>query len=327
MTKLGLGTIGTSMITEQFIEAAQESGAYSYQGVYSRHMEKAKEFKDRYHAEAAYDDFETFLNDDKIDVIYVASPNSLHFSQAKAAILHNKHAIVEKPMVTSLDQWTELTELAKDKGVVVVEAARHMFEPNFVKLTQMIKDFKGIYGATLTYAKYSSRFDNVLAGEEPPIFSPKFAGGAVNDLGIYTVYAALRWFGKPESVHAFSQKICTGVDGKGTAILRYADFDVTLHYGKIVTATVPSEVYSLDQTLVLDAITGVENAELVDAKTRERQAIALDKSADNPLIWEAKAFANVMQEPFKAENKKAIDEWLTLSYNVHDVLDKIREQS
>ncbi|SFC12496.1 Predicted dehydrogenase [Alkalibacterium subtropicum] len=327
MTKLRLGTIGTSMITEQFIEAAQKSGAYAYQGVYSRHMEKAEAFQERYQAEAAYDDFEAFLSDDNIDVIYVASPNSLHFSQAKAVIEHGKHAIVEKPMVTSLDQWTELTELAKEKGVVVVEAARHIFEPNFEKLTQLIKDFKGIYGATLTYAKYSSRYDNVLAGEEPPIFSPKFDGGAVNDLGIYTVYAALRWFGRPESVHAFSQKVRTGVDGKGTAVLRYADFDVTLHYGKIMTATVPSEVYSLDQTLVLDAITGVEQAELVDAKTRESQTVELDKSADNPLIWEAQAFADVMQDPETSGNKEALDEWLTLSYNVHEVLDQIRQQS
>ncbi|MER2063716.1 MAG: Gfo/Idh/MocA family oxidoreductase [Alkalibacterium sp.] len=327
MTKLGLGTIGTSIITEQFIEAAQASGDYSYQAVYSRHMDKAEAFKERYGAVKAYDDFAAFLNDESIAVIYVASPNSLHFTQAKAAIENGKHAIVEKPMVTSLDQWTELVDLAKEKGVVVVEAARHIFEPNFLKLTEMIKGFKGVYGATLTYAKYSSRYDNVLAGEEPPIFSPKFGGGAANDLGIYTVYAALRWFGKPKSVHAFSQKVRTGVDGNGTAILRYPDFDVTLHYGKNITATVPSEIYSLDQTLVLNAITGVEKAELIDAKTRESRSVDLDKSADNPLIWEAKAFAAVMSEPDKAENQDVLEEWLTLSYAVHEVLDQIRQQS
>lgn len=327
MEKLGLGTIGTSMITEQFIEAAQLSGDYAYQGVYSRHIDKANDFKDTYKAAVAYDDFEAFLSDPDIAVVYVASPNSLHFSQAKQVIEHGKHAIVEKPMVTSLNEWTELTDLAKAHGVVVVEAARHIFEPNFVKITDMIRGFDSIYGATLSYSKYSSRYDNVLAGEVPPIFSPDFAGGAVNDLGIYTVYAALSWFGKPDSVHAFSQTIRTGVDGKGTAILRYPTFDVILHYGKIMTATVPSEVYSSDQTLVLDAITGLEQAELVDAKTRESQTVDLDKSADNPLIWEAKAFAKVMKEPASAENKAALNEWLTLSYNVHDVLDQIRSQA
>ncbi|MDZ7835106.1 MAG: hypothetical protein U5K84_06925 [Alkalibacterium sp.] len=141
------------------------------------------------------------------------------------------------------------------------------------------------------------------------------------------MYAALSWFGKPESVHAFSQKIRTGVDGKGTAILRYNGFDVTLQYGKIVTSTVPSEVYSLDQTLVLDAITGVEHAELVDAKTRERQPVDLEKSADNPLVWEAGAFAAVMKEPESAENTQALKDWHALSYDVHDVLDQIRKQA
>ncbi|MDZ7835107.1 MAG: Gfo/Idh/MocA family oxidoreductase [Alkalibacterium sp.] len=186
MTKLRLGTIGTSGITEQFIEAAKQSGEYTYQGVYSRHMSKADDFKNRFGAEETYDDFDAFLNAEAIDVVYVASPNSLHFSQARDVIAHGKHAIVEKPMVTSLKEWKELTDLAREKGVVVVEAARHIFEPNFVKLTQLIKGFDGISGATLTYSKYSSRYDNVLDGEEPPIFSPKFAGGAANDLGIYT---------------------------------------------------------------------------------------------------------------------------------------------
>ncbi|GEK92112.1 Gfo/Idh/MocA family protein [Alkalibacterium kapii] len=327
MTKLRLGTIGTSMITEQFVEAAKASGDYTYQGVYSRHIKKANSFKDRYGAAKAYDDFEAFLSDDAIDVIYVASPNSLHFSQAKEAIMHGKHAIVEKPMITSLSQWTELIDLAKEKGVIVVEAARHIFEPNFVKLTEVIQGFEGIYGASLVYAKYSSRFDNVLAGQEPPIFSTKFGGGAVNDLGIYTVYAALRWFGKPESVHAFSQKISTGVDGKGIVILRYPDYDVTIRYGKIITALASSEVYGLGKTLVLDAITGVEKAELVDARTRERKTIELDEPSENPLIWEAKAFADVMKNPDKEESKEKLNDWLSLSHDVHEVLETIRQQS
>lgn len=84
-------------------------------------------------------------------------------------------------------EWSELIVLAKKKEKVIVEAARHIFEPNFIKTADIIKNMRKIYGASLSYSSYSSRYDNVLAGEEPYIFSSKFGGGATNDLGIYVV--------------------------------------------------------------------------------------------------------------------------------------------
>lgn len=326
MSKLRLGTIGTSAITEQFIEAATKSEAYTLEAVYSRKEQTAEAFKEKFHARKAYSDWESFLKDDSIDVIYIASPNSLHFKQAIEVLNHQKHAIIEKPMITSLSEWDELFTTAEKNNKVAVEAARHIHEPNFQQITARIKAIPDIFGASLTYSKYSSRYDKVLAGEEPAIFSTAFAGGATNDLGIYTVYAAVSWFGKPDSVFAYSQKIRTGVDGKGTTILRYHDFDVTLNYGKINTSLQHSEVYSSDQTLVLDAITGLQKAKLVDVRTREEEAVALNEPSDNPLIWEAKSFAVVMLEPDKEENKQRLMEWTRLSKTVHEVLEEIRTQ-
>ena len=327
MDTLRLGTIGTSQITTQFIEAALDSQHYSYEAVYSRSLDKAEAFKEKYKAEKAYADWSDFLKDEAIDVIYVASPNSLHFKQAMDAVSHKKTLIIEKPMVTSLNEWDELIEAAQKEEVIVVEAARHIFEPNFIKVTEAIQDFPKILGAHLTYSKYSSRYDNVLAGEEPAIFSPQFGGGAANDLGIYVIYAAVKWFGMPDSVHAFSHPIQTGVDGKGTAILRYPSFDVTLHYGKINTSLNHSEVYSSDHTLVLDSITGVSKAELLDARTRGKQVVELTEPAENPLIDEAIAFAKVMNDPKTATSRAKVNEWHSLSRKVHVVLEKVRESN
>ncbi|MCC5894538.1 MAG: Gfo/Idh/MocA family oxidoreductase [Alkalibacterium sp.] len=327
MEKLRLGTIGTSGITEQFIQAAVKSEKYSLEAVYSRTQEKAAEFKNTFGAAKAYADWEAFLTDPEIDVIYIASPNSLHFSQAKDVLKNKKHAIVEKPMVTSLSEWDELIDLSKTQGKMVVEAARHIFEPNFIKVTEMIQSFPALYGASLTYSKYSSRYDNVLKGEEPAIFSPRFSGGAANDLGIYVVYAALQWFGKPKAVHAFTQKIKTGVDGKGTAILRYDEFDVTLNFGKINTSIHQSEVYGPDHTLILDAITGLSEATLMDVRTKETESVSLEAPSDNPLMWEAIAFSEVMTQFDTPESRNKLNTWWTLSKQVHEVLDEIRSQS
>ena len=327
MKTLKLGTIGTSWITEQFIEAAVMTGKYSLEAVYSRTEEKAAHFKEKFSANKIYTDWNAFLNDSDIDVIYIASPNSLHFEQAIDVLNHQKHAIVEKPMVTSFSDWDTLIDSAKEQNKMVVEAARHLFEPNFIKATEEVQRLPEIYGASLTFSKYSSRYDNVLNGEEPAIFSPKFAGGAANDLGIYVVYAAVHWFGKPNAVHAFHQKIRTGVDGKGTAILRYDNFDVTLHYGKINTSDHHSEIYGPDYTLVFDAITGLSKATKMDTRTDELNDITLDKPSDNPLFWEADAFADVMNDFESAESKATLDKWWALSKKVHEVLGEIRQQT
>ena len=324
MTTLRLGTVGTSWITEQFIGAALMSEQYSLEAVYSRTEDKANGFKDKFSANKAYTDWDEFLSDPEIDVIYIASPNSLHAEQAKAVLNHQKHAIVEKPIVTSFSEWDELIALAKKQNKMVVEAARHIFEPNFIKISEEIKNIPELYGASLTYSKYSSRYDNVLNGEEPAIFSPKFGGGAANDLGIYVIYAALHWFGKPKSVHAFNQTIRTGVDGKGTAILRYEEFDVTLHYGKINSSTHKTEIYSPDYTLVLDAVTGVSEATKLDTRTGEMTPITLDAPSENPLLWEALAFASVMNNLESKESQEALNAWWTLEKDVHEVLEQIR---
>lgn len=327
MTTLRLGTIGTSGITEQFIQAAVKSGKYSLEAVYSRTEERATYIKDKYDAVKAYADWDAFLNDSEIDVVYIASPNSLHFKQAKEVLKHKKHAIVEKPIVTSSPELDELIELSKQQNKVVVEAARHIFEPNFIKITEMIEGLPEVYGASLTYSKYSSRYDNVLSGEEPPIFSPEFGGGAANDLGIYVVYAAISWFGKPNSINAFVQKISTGVDGKGTAILRYDNFDVTLHFGKINASTHETEIYGLDHTLILDGITGLTKARLLDVRSGELEEVSLDAPSDNPLMWEAEAFADVMNHLETEDSKTLLNEWWGLSREVHKVLEEIRQQT
>ena len=91
-----------------------------------------------------------------------------------------------------------------------------------------------VQGATFTVMKYSSRYDKVLAGDEPypNIFTLKYAGGALMDLGVYAVYGALTMFGQPQSVVYYPTLCKTGVDAKGVAILNYDKFSVTLNFGK-----------------------------------------------------------------------------------------------
>ena len=148
---LQLGIIGTGTISHEFIKAAQLSGEYQLTAVYSRTLSSAERFARDYQNVALYTDTIEFLSAD-LDVIYIASPNSLHFNHAKVAILARKHVIVEKPAVSRPEEWQELVKLAAEHQVYIFEAARNYHEAAFTVIQNFLKD-KKIWGAKFNYAK------------------------------------------------------------------------------------------------------------------------------------------------------------------------------
>lgn len=321
-----LGIVGTNWITHQFVQAALETGRYTLSAVYSRKVETAQEFARQYEGDIVCEtELDAFFATPVLDTVYIASPNSLHFSQAKAAILAGKHVIVEKPAFSNPTEMAEIIDLAKQQQVFFFEAARNIHEKSFQTIANVLPTPEHIIGAHFTYMKYSSRYDQVLAGEEPNIFSPRFSGGSLSDLGVYAVYAALGWFGKPTEVHHFARKIATGVDGIGTVILRYATFDVTIQHGKIGNSDLPSELYFDNGTLALNGINAIETAELHD---RQNGTTTIEVSAKaNPMIEEALDFAEVIEQPTEPANVARYEAWVDLARDVNNVLYELRKQA
>lgn len=319
-----LGIIGTNWITHQFVEAAIATKEYQLSAVYSRRLATAEAFAARYEGDvASVTDLNDFLAFPQLDAVYIASPNSLHFSQAKAAILAKKHVIVEKPAFSTPQEMKEIIQLAKENAVCFFEAARNIHEDNFKKIAEMLPENQDIIGANFSYMKYSSRYDAVLAGEEPNIFSPKFSGGSLADLGVYPVYAAVAWFGMPQSVHHFARKIVTGVDGIGTAILRYENFDVTIQHGKIGDSFLPSEIYTKEKTLVLSSVNSISHVTIHQRSEPKVEEISLHVE-ENPMVEEARDFAAIIQQP--AAHQETYQKLLDLAENVNSLLYEMRKQ-
>ena len=314
-----IGTVGTHWITQQLVEALALSQQYDLAAVYSRHEETAQAFATKNHAQATYTDYDTMLNDANLDVVYLASPNSLHFQQALAAIRHDISVIVEKPAVSNQGEMTALmAELAKHPHVRLLEAARNVHTPNFHALEKAVAALPTVQGATLTYMKYSSRYDNVLAGERPNVFTKEFSGGALQDLGVYPIYLAVALFGQPANVAYFPTLVATGADGKGIAILRYGDFDVTVNFGKTSNAYAWSEIYGLKETLALDSA-----GELTQVKAYAADGAAEDLTQPdlpNPMLPEVNDFARILQDPDDAQNAADYRRWSRWSQQVNQVL-------
>lgn len=321
---INLGIIGTNWITHQFVQAALSTKQYELTAVYSRHLEKAQEFGAKYKGDIAYaTDLETFFGLEHLDTVYIASPNSLHFQQAKQGILAGKNVIVEKPAFSTPKEMDEIIHLANEKNVYFFEAARNIHEAGFKKIADYLPLKDEILGANFSYMKYSSRYDQVLAGEVPNIFSTRFSGGALMDLGVYLVYATIGWFGMPSEVHYFPRKISTGVDGLGWGILRYETFDVTIQPGKIGDSYLPSEIYFNSGTLVMNGVNAIEKAEFHDREHQEIDALAIT-AAENPMAEEAADFANVINHPNDPAWGLRYEEWIELARNVNQVVYDLR---
>ena len=316
---LKLGIIGTSAISHHFIDAAHTSGEFQLVAVYSRKIETAEKFASHYQDVTLFDQLEDFFQH-PFDVVYIASPNSLHFSQAKIALSAGKHVILEKPAVTQPQEWQDLVQTAKDNKCFIFEAARNYHEDAFAT----IKDFlanKEILGADFNYAKYSSKMPNLLAGDTPNVFSDRFAGGALMDLGIYPIYAAVRLFGKPTHASYQAQQLDNSIDLNGDGILSYPDYQVHIKAGKNITSNLPCEIYTTDGTLTLNTIEHIQSAVFIDHQGNELQLPI--QQAPHTMTKEIAAFANMIKQP----DQTLYQSWIDDATHVHDLLYAMRQNA
>lgn len=323
---INLGIIGTNWITDQFVQAALETGRYELAAVYSRKLATAQKFGEKYGDVEYATDLETFFKLAHVDTVYIASPNSLHFEQAKQAIEAGKNVIVEKPAFSTPKEMDTIIKLANQKRVFFFEAARNIHEQAFKKIDDFLPLKDRIIGADFSFMKYSSRYDLVLAGEEPNIFSPHFSGGALVDLGVYPIYAAVAWFGMPKESLYFGRLLPTGVDGMGTGVLRYEDFDVTIRTGKIGDSYQPSEIYFDFGTLTLDAINSISEATFHNREAGRSEKMAIH-ALENPMVEEARDFANVIEHPDDKNLGLLYEEWVELARNVNQVVYDMRKNA
>ncbi|EEP1628132.1 Gfo/Idh/MocA family oxidoreductase [Listeria monocytogenes] len=317
-----LGIMGTNWITDSFIEGAINSGEWNLTAVYSRKEEKARAFGEKYGELTYFTDIEEMGKSDALDAVYIASPNALHYQHAVSLLKNKKHVIVEKPIFSTVAELEHAHQIARENNVFLFEAARHIQEPNFKRLQENIEKVGTIHGATLAYMKYSSRYDQVLNGEEPNIFSLKFSGGSIVDLGVYPLYSAITLFGEPVKATYFATKLPTGVDGLGPIILEYPTFNITIIQGKNSQSFLPSEIYGQKGTLIVDPLTGIEKITFYDNATKEETELAGPVVA-NDMQFEAAEFARIIEQSDRDTYEYLAD----LSLKVLRVSNELRHQN
>jgi predicted dehydrogenase len=220
-----IATIGSGSIVDKFIEGMGLAQISLY-AVYSRTETKAKSFADKHKASKYYFDIDKMFADKDFDTVYVASPNSLHFSYAIKALNAGKNVIVEKPFTSTLKESQELFDLAQSKNLFVFEAITTIHLPNYQLIKNNLSALGNIKLLTLNFSQFSSRYLDFMAGKQTNVFDPKFSGGALADINVYNIHFTVGLFGKPNS-YKYYPNITSGIDTSGVMILNYDGFTVS----------------------------------------------------------------------------------------------------
>ena len=289
-----LATIGSNWITEKFIDAALQTQQYQLAAIYSRDRDKARQFAQKYNIDVIYDDLIQLANDTNIDVVYIASPNSLHFAQAKLMLENNKDVICEKPLTSNLVQTQRLLDIAKQNQQIIFEALKTYYLPNFELIRNYLPKLGKIHKALLNYCQYSSRYSSYLDGENPNTFNPQFSNGSIMDIGVYPLNFAIGLWKKPSSIYASGTQLDSGVDAHGTVLLNYDDFDIIIWHSKVTNSSIHSEIQGEDGTLIIKHLSVCEQV-FYQPRQGELQEITLTQNS-NEMYYEALEFANLYQQ-------------------------------
>lgn len=224
MNEIRLGTIGSGVIVHHILDYVKITDGIRLVAVYSRSQEKGGALAAEYGAKKVYSDMDAFLADGEINFVYIATPNLLHYRQAKMALLAGKNVLLEKPFTTTAAQARELMQLAEERQLLLVDATPTAFLPNLEILRQQLPKIGRIKLVMSNYSQYSSRYDLVLAGERPNIFNPDYAGGCLMDINYYNVYLNVALFGKPVQAAYFPNRYPGLADTSGSLVMGYDGF-------------------------------------------------------------------------------------------------------
>jgi len=198
MTKpVSWGVLGVAGIAvHKVIPAMQGSELSRVRAIASRSEGKAEDAATDLGIEKAYASYEALLADPEIEAVYIPLPNHLHAEWTEKAAVAGKHVLCEKPLAMSSDEARHMIEVCRDAGVKLMEAFMYRLHPMWVEAKRMVD--AGVIGDLLAIQSFFS-YRNVDPSNIRNI--ARFGGGALMDIGCYSINAARMLFGaEPETV-------------------------------------------------------------------------------------------------------------------------------
>ena len=314
---MNLCAIGTGAITKSMLAEFQRSDVLRCTSIYSRKEETGRAMADEFGLERVYTDFDGMLADPAIDMVYVASPNSIHYGQTKAALLAGKHVICEKPFAPTVAEAEELIALAKEKGLLLFEAITTAHHPHYGFVKENLPKLGKLKVVSATFCQFSSRYPALLAGKPSPVLNHAFAGGALMDINLYNIHFVVGLFGAPKSVRYFPNCHESGVDTSGMLVLEYEDFLCQCTGAKDCAAH--NGVQIIGENGYMEITPSSSNCQTVELNLRGQDSVKVHLP-ENPWYHEVQDIGRLVAAKDYDYCYKALE----TTHNVVEVLEKAR---
>lgn len=246
MTGLRWGILATGGIAAAFASDLRTAGL-ELVAVGSRGQESADAFAARFQIPRAHGSYEALAADPDVDIIYVATPHPMHHANAKLALEHGKHVLVEKAFTVNRAEAEDLQRLAAEKGLVAMEAMWTRYLPHMVRIREIIAD--GTLGDIR--AVTADHTQHLPTDPAHRLNALALGGGALLDLGVYPISFIYDVLGAPTGIQATARLIETGADAEVATIMTHAG-------GAISTSLSSSRAAGPNQAVVLGTEARIE---------------------------------------------------------------------
>lgn len=211
------GILGAGRIAEKFCTALCAVEGAEILAIASRDLGKAKTYAAKFNAAKIYNNYDDLINDDEVDIIYIAVPHAFHFEQAMRCLHHHKAVLCEKPLTLHFAQTAALIKTAAANQVFLMEGMWTACMPVIEKIDNLIKE--GMIGQP-QYVSADFGF-KAPVDLESRLFNKSLGGGSMMDIGIYPLFLATWLFGEPSLINTMSKLSVTGIDEYTNIILQY----------------------------------------------------------------------------------------------------------
>ena len=214
------GIIGTGVIAKKFAAtiAQMKNENEELIAVASRTMESAQVFAAQNGVPKAYAPYEAMLADADLNAVYIATPNTLHYENARASLLAGKHVLCEKPFTVNSKQARALYSLAREKGLFIMEAFWIRFLPVLTAMREIIKagEIGEIVHVRSDYGFIPAQSHSALKRDVA------LGAGALMDIGIYNLgFAHMAMDAAPTGFQTTVRRNEHGTDNFSAILLTY----------------------------------------------------------------------------------------------------------
>lgn len=213
-----VGIVGAGKIAGSMAKTLAGMTDVCFYAIASRSQEKADAFAAQFSAEKSYGSYEEMLQDDQVDLVYIATPHSHHYEHMKLCLQYGRPVLCEKAFTMNADQAKAILKEAEEKKIFVTEAIWTRYMPLRRKLDEILQS--GMIGtpqiltANLGY----------LIMQNERIAKPELAGGALLDVGVYPLNFTSMAFGDDvEEIIGTAVMTPLGVDAQNSMTIRYKD--------------------------------------------------------------------------------------------------------